>query len=96
MAAIAYFILQKLIIASQGSDSLPQKAFDKDGKGKTSVVIHAAAIGLAFLSQNISVTLYAIAALMWLLSDKRIEQPFAQIPDQSRYTDRLLRNQSSY
>lgn len=73
MAAIAYFILQKLIITSQGSDSLLKKAVGNDWKGKTSVVIYASAICLAFWSQKVSVTLYVLAALMWLVPDKRIE-----------------------
>jgi uncharacterized membrane protein len=77
MAAIAYFILQKLIITSQGSDSLLKKAVGNDWKGKTSVVIYASAIGLAFWSQKVSVTLYVLAALMWLVPDKRIEHVLA-------------------
>lgn len=73
MAAIAYVILQQLIIASQGVDSLLKKAVGRDWKGKASIVMYAAAIVLAFWSQKISISLYVIAALMWLVPDKRIE-----------------------
>lgn len=77
MAAIAYFILQRLIIASQGTDSLLKKAVGRDWKGKASIVIYVTAIALAFWSQKISITLYVLAALMWLVPDKRIERVLA-------------------
>src|SRR5213083_2197829 len=54
MSAIAYWILQQLIIASQGRDSLLKRAVGDDWKGKMSPVIYAAAIPLAFWSQWIS------------------------------------------
>lgn len=73
MAAIAYFILQQLIIASQGENSLLKKAIGKDSKGKISVVIYASAIPLAFWQREISIALYVMAALMWLIPDRRIE-----------------------
>ena len=41
MAAIAYWILQQLIIASQGPDSLLKKAVGGDWKGKLSPVLYA-------------------------------------------------------
>jgi uncharacterized membrane protein len=73
MAAIAYVILQNLIITSQGADSLLKQAVQKDWKGKLSPVLYASAIPLAFLSPWISQGLYALVALMWLIPDSRIE-----------------------
>src|SRR6185295_10609080 len=49
MAAIAYFILQRAIIAQQGTDSLLAAAIGNDRKGKLSPVGYLAAIPLAFL-----------------------------------------------
>jgi uncharacterized membrane protein len=72
-AAIAYFILQTLIIAEQGKNSPLEKAIGKDFKGKISPVIYVAAIILAFVNQWISDALYVFVALMWLVPDKRIE-----------------------
>ena len=77
MAAIAYWILQQLIIASQGRDSLLKKAVGGDWKGKMSPVVYAAAIPLAFWSQWISQALYVIVALVWLVPDRRIEHVLA-------------------
>lgn len=72
-AAIAYFILQQLIIAQQGSNSKLKAAVGKDIKGKISPLIYVLAILLAFVNQWISDGLYVLVALMWLIPDKRIE-----------------------
>lgn len=72
MAAVAYFILQNLIIALQGKNSLLKKAIGTDWKGKISIVIYGAAIPLAFWKQEISIALYVAAALLWLVPDRRI------------------------
>lgn len=74
MAAIAYAILEHLIIISQGDDSLLKKAIGKDWKGKISPVLYALGIGTAFLSPWISLGLYVFVALMWLIPDRRIER----------------------
>jgi len=47
MAAVAYWILQQLIIASQGHDSLLKRAVGSDWKGKLSPLIYAIAIPTA-------------------------------------------------
>ena len=74
MAAIAFFILQQLIIASQGEDSILKKAVGKDLKGKISPVLYVIAIPFAFWFQWISIGLYVFVAIIWLVPDKRIER----------------------
>jgi TMEM175 potassium channel family protein len=74
MAAIAYWILQELIIASQGEDSLLKKAVGGDWKGKLSPVLYVVAIVAAYWSQWISISLYVFVALIWLVPDRRIER----------------------
>jgi len=81
MAAIAYWLLQKLIIASQGQDSLLKKAIGGDWKGKMSPVVYGLAIPLAFWSQWISLGLYVLVALVWLVPDRRIERVLADKED---------------
>ena len=76
MAAIAYWILQQRIIASQGDGSLLKKAVGHDWKGKLSPLLYVAGIALAFVSQWIAVAIYVTVALMWLLPDRRIERVF--------------------
>jgi uncharacterized membrane protein len=74
MAAIAYLILQTLIIASQEPDSLLKKAVGDDLKGKLSPVVYIIAIALSFWSQWVSQGLYILVALAWLVPDRRIEK----------------------
>jgi len=73
MAAIAYWILQQLIIASQGPDSLLKTAVGGDWKGKLSPVLYAVGILLAYRWQWVSLSLYVFTALLWLIPDRRIE-----------------------
>jgi uncharacterized membrane protein len=74
MSAIAYFILQQLIIASQGPDSLLKRAVGGDWKGKLSPVLYMIAIPMAFVSRWVSMGLYVLVALIWLVPDRRIEK----------------------
>jgi uncharacterized membrane protein len=74
MAAIAYWILQQRIIASQGEESILKKAIGSDWKGKLSPVLYVSAVLLAFVSQWIAVAIYVLVAIMWIVPDKRIER----------------------
>ena len=77
MAAIAYWILQQRIIASQGEESVLRRATGNDWKGKLSPVLYVVAIALAFLSPWVSVAIYVFVALMWVIPDRRIERVLA-------------------
>jgi uncharacterized membrane protein len=74
LAAIAYWFLQRCIIASQGEGSLLAKAVGSDFKGKLSPILYAIAIPAAFFEQWIAGGLYVLVALMWLIPDRRIER----------------------
>jgi len=74
MAAIAYYILQSLIIASQGEDSLLRRAVGGDWKGKLPPALYLLAIGAAFVSQWLSLAIYAAVAVIWFVPDRRIER----------------------
>lgn len=78
MAAIAYFLLQHVIIVSQGTDSILKKAFGKDWKGKSSLLIYLIATLSTFWSPWLSLGLYALVALLWLVPDRRIENAFTE------------------
>lgn len=77
MAAIAYWILQGLIIKAQGPDSLLRRAIGQDWKGKLSPVIYIIAILAAFWFRWVSLGLYVFSALIWLVPDRRIENALA-------------------
>jgi uncharacterized membrane protein len=74
LPAVAYWLLQKAIIRSQGEQSTLKRAIGRDFKGKISPVLYAAAIVLAFASPLISLALYTLVALVWLVPDRRIER----------------------
>jgi uncharacterized membrane protein len=73
-AAIAYFILTRILISHHGKDSVLATAVGNDFKGKISVVFYAMAIALAFVNSWIACALYVLVAIMWLLPDRRIER----------------------
>jgi uncharacterized membrane protein len=74
MAAIAYWLLQRAILAKHGSDSLLAVAVGSDLKGKLSPVLYVVAIPSAFVSPWIACTIYVVVALIWLVPDRRIEK----------------------
>jgi len=74
MAAIAYYILQRTIIAKGGRESFLARAVGRDWKGKLSPVFYLAAIPLAFMSSWIASAIYIFVALLWLIPDPRIEK----------------------
>jgi uncharacterized membrane protein len=77
-AAIAYRILQRVIIAEQGESSLLATAVAGDLKGKLSLFLYATAIPAAFLHQWISGGIYVFVALIWLVPDRRIARALAK------------------
>ena len=74
MAAVAYTILVRMIIAAEHGESLVARAVGRDLKGYASIVLYAIAIPLAFVVQWLSQALYVLVALMWLVPDRRIEK----------------------
>ena len=73
MAAVAYWMLQQTIIASEGPASVLKSAIGGDWKGKLSPLLYIAAIASAFWVQWLALALYVLAALLWLVPDRRIE-----------------------
>ncbi len=74
MPAIAYYLLQMAIVHQQGEHSVLASALGSDVKGKVSMLLYAAAVVLAFVSPWISIAIYALVAVMWLIPDRRIER----------------------
>ncbi len=81
LAAIAYFLLQRAIIADQGAGSVLKRAIGTDLKGKISPILYLIAIPAAFYLQWMAEAIYLGVALMWLVPDKRIERAIAAAPD---------------
>ncbi len=74
MAAVAYTILVRVLLACHDDRSMLRKAIGSDFKGWLSIAVYAVGILLAFWLPWLSVALYASVALTWLVPDRRIER----------------------
>jgi uncharacterized membrane protein len=74
MCGVAYTILLKMLLAVPGGNARLASAVGSDLKGKASVLLYLAAIGMAFVNQWIADAIYVAVALMWLVPDRRIER----------------------
>ena len=74
LAACAYSILVRVLIAYHGRESHLAMAIGGDFKGNISIVLYAAAIALAFVDSRLACAVYALVAAMWLVPDRRIER----------------------
>ncbi|MGH7242085.1 MAG: TMEM175 family protein [Phycisphaerales bacterium] len=73
-ASIAYFVLQRSILACHPSDSELARAVGHDWKGRVSIALYVVAIVTAFWNHWISWAIYVIVALVWFIPDRRIER----------------------
>ena len=73
LAAVAYTILVRTILASEGPDSKLAAAIGGDRKGKISLLLYLSAVPLAFVHELLADALYVAVALIWLVPDRRIE-----------------------
>ena len=74
MAAVAYYVLVRVLLAGHDADSALAKAIGSDFKGKISLVIYAVGIAGALLNPWLGIALYTVVALLWLCPDRRIEK----------------------
>jgi uncharacterized membrane protein len=77
MCAIAFYVMERVIVAAQGEGSPLKKAIGRDLKGKLSPFLYLSGVALAFYAPAISYALYAFVALMWLVPDRRVENAVA-------------------
>ena len=78
MAATAYWILARALIAAEGAESVLARAIGRDRKGVLSIVLYAVAIPLAFVGRWPALGIFVLVALMWLVPDRRIERVLPQ------------------
>jgi uncharacterized membrane protein len=83
-AAIAYFVLQSLIIRQQGPESPLRRAVGADLKGKLSPVFYVAGILSALLISRgrvgvvLALACFVAVAIMWVVPDRRIDRVVRQ------------------
>jgi uncharacterized membrane protein len=81
LAAIAYYILQTLILKKHGKQSILAKAIGNDFKGKISPILYVVGIFSTWFSPAFAGGIYALVAFIWLIPDKRIERILNEKPD---------------
>jgi uncharacterized membrane protein len=77
VCGISYTILQKVIESCNKNDHNIQLLLKRQSrKGILSIILYTSAAGLAWVSGYISVVIFFIVAIMWLVPDKQIEKAF--------------------
>ena len=73
LCGASYTILQLSLIKVHGKDSPFARALGSDSKGKLSVALYLAAVGLAWVQPLISCAIFVAVAIIWFIPDKRFE-----------------------
>lgn len=74
MLALAFTLLQQMIISRHGPNSKIAHAMQDNMKGRLSIALYAIGIPLAFVKPLFAGACYVAVALMWLVPDRRIEK----------------------
>jgi len=77
LAAIAYWVLQRVIIAAEGKNSILAAAVGSDWKGKLSPLLYVIAVVSALKFPVLAWAIYVFVAVIWLVPDRRIERMVA-------------------
>lgn len=78
LAACAYTVLTRALLALHDPESALAVALGRDVKGKISLVCYAAAIPLSFVAAWLAGALYVLVAVIWFVPDRRIEKTLAR------------------
>jgi len=74
LPAIAWYIMEIVIIRGRGDASALEQAIGRDIKSKLSPLLYLIGIGLSFIDTRIADVIYVLVALLWLIPDRRIER----------------------
>jgi uncharacterized membrane protein len=74
LAALAYYVLIRALIAAPGQTPALAAAIGRDVKGKISPALYVIAIPVGLLAPVVSMALYAAVVLLWVVPDRRMER----------------------
>jgi uncharacterized membrane protein len=74
MAAVAYVMLQRSLMALEAPNGPLRRAVGRDHKGWMSLALYASGMALAFVHPALAQVCYVSVALIWLVPDRRIER----------------------
>jgi uncharacterized membrane protein len=72
-AAAAYQWLERALIRAEGEQSQVRQALGAGFKEWISFVLYIASVPLAFVSPYISIAIYVIVSIIWVIPDRRFE-----------------------
>ncbi|HYA81113.1 MAG TPA: TMEM175 family protein [Methylocystis sp.] len=78
---VAYFVLSQMLIKTGALEARSAEAIGADRKGKISVLLYVAGIGLGLVAPLAATGIYTLVALMWLAPDRRIEAALTAAAD---------------
>ncbi len=77
MSGVAWSLMTRTLLALHPTDSALHLALGTDRKGMASVALYGLALALTPLAHYVSLALYAVVALFWLVPDRRLEKILA-------------------
>lgn len=83
MPAVAWVVMQRVIVHAQGAASPLRRALGRDLKGKFSPLLYLVGVVLAYVDTRLAGLAYAAVALLWLVPDRRVEALLKSDPDPS-------------
>ena len=72
--AVAWHVMQAVIIRSQGPQSELRRAVGGDWKGKVSTAGYLTGVGVSFVQPVVAALIYAAVASVWLIPDRRVQR----------------------
>jgi uncharacterized membrane protein len=87
MAAVAFTILMRALIARHGPHSALARAVGADRKGWTSLVLYGLAVPIAFVNRWVALGIYVFVAIMWFVPDSRIERVLVDRTNEPHHAD---------
>ena len=76
-ASSSYLVLERTLIAADGDESKVKRAVGAGFKEWISFLLYVAAVPAAFVSPYISVAIYVVVSIVWLVPDRRFEEQHA-------------------
>jgi uncharacterized membrane protein len=74
LAAFAYMLLEKAILAADGEDSKLASALGAGAKEWLSFGLYVTGIALSFVAVTAAIAVYVAVSAMWLIPDPRVER----------------------
>jgi TMEM175 potassium channel family protein len=83
LPGVSYALLQIAIVRNDTGASVLAHALGRDLKGKISLALYVASVLIAPFIPWVSVAIYVLVAVIWLVPDRRIERAIRDMPEES-------------